>query len=153
MKRCLRDVWRHSGIILTEKEEREKIMPKLTKYSDHLGAWVSLLAALMENAADLPHLAIPRDQLQAYLDEAHGLTASQAAQAAAKQQTSRRLEDVVNLGSKLATSLRVAIKVVYGNRSEKLTEFRIQPFRGRTRAPETPPPVLPEAPVPEESAQ
>jgi hypothetical protein len=133
------------------KEEKEKIMPKLTKYSDHLGDWTSLLAALLENEVNLPHLAIPRDQLQAFLDEAHGLATSQAAQAAAKQETSRRLEEVVNLGSKLATSLRVALKVVYGNGSEKLTEFHIQPFRGRTRAATTPP-ISPEAPAPETSA-
>jgi hypothetical protein len=127
-------------------------MAKLTKYTDHLGDWASLLTALTENDGSLPHLVIPRDQLQAYLDEAQGLIASQAAQASAKQQTSRRLQDVVNLGSKMATSLRVAVKVVYGNRNEKLTEFHIQPFRGRNRAPETPP-VGPEAPAPEESFQ
>jgi hypothetical protein len=108
---CLRDVWRHSGVIRTEKEEGEKIMAKLTKYTDHFGDWASLLTALTENEGTLPHLVIPRDQLQAYLDEAHGLIASQAAQASAKQQTSRRLEDVVNLGSKMANSLRVAVKV------------------------------------------
>jgi len=127
-------------------------MPKLTTYSDHLGHWESLLAALTENEGTLPHLVIPRDQLQAYLLEARGLTASQAAQAAAKQQTSRRLEEVVNLGSKLATSLRVAVKVVYGSSNEKLTEFHIQPFRGRPR-PATTPPVGPEAPAPEESTR
>lgn len=124
-------------------------MPKLTTYSDHLGHWSSLLAALLENEGSLPHLTIPRDQLRAFLDEARGLLASQAAQAAAKQQTSRRLEEVVNLGSKVATSLRFGIKVVYGNRSEKLTEFHMQPFRGRTRSAATPP--GPEAPAPESS--
>ena len=126
-------------------------MPKRTKYSDHFGDWASLLAALTETEGSLQHLVIPRDQLQAFLDEAQGLTASQAAQAAAKQQTSRRLQDVVNLGSKLATSLRVAVKVVYGNQSEKLTEFHIQPFRGRTRKAATPP-IGPEAPAPETPA-
>lgn len=120
-------------------------MAKLTTYSDHLGHWASLLAAIVENEGNLPHLTIPRDQLQAFLDEARDLLAAQAAQAAAKQQASRRLEEVVNLGSKLATSLRVSIKVVYGNRSEKLTEFHMQPFRGRTRAATTPP--EPEAPA------
>jgi hypothetical protein len=132
------------------KEDEEKTMSKLTKYSDHFGDWTSLLAALLENEGNLQHLVIPRDQLQAYLIEAQGLTASQAVQAAAKQEISRRLEDVVSLGSKLAHSLRVAVKVVYGNRSEKLTEFHIQPFRGRTRAATTPP-VGPEAPAPETS--
>lgn len=125
-------------------------MPKLVKYSDHIGGWASLLAALLENEGDLPYLMIPRDQLQAYLDEARTLQATQAAQKAAKQQTSRRLQEVVDVGSKLATSLRVALKVHYGKRSEKLTEFHIQPFRGLTRTEATPP--GPEAPAPETSA-
>jgi hypothetical protein len=132
------------------REEEEKIMPKLTTYSDHLGHWTSLLAAIVENAGSLPHLTIPRDQLLAFLDEARDLLADQAARAAAKQQASRRLEEVVSLGSKLATSLRVSIKVVYGNRSEKLTEFHMRPFRGRTRTATTPP--GPKAPAPEASA-
>ena len=124
-------------------------MPKLTKYSDHLQDWSSLLAAILENEGTLAHLMVPRDQLQALLDEARGLTASQAAQMAAKQQTSRRIQEVVDVGSKLATSLRVAIKVHYGKRSEKLTEFHMQPFRGLTRTEATPP--GPEAPAPETS--
>ena len=125
-------------------------MNKLKTYSDHLEHWASLLGALTQNEGSLEHLVIPRDQLKAFLDEAHGLTHSQAAHAASKQQASRRLEDVVNLGSKLATSLRFAVKVQYGNRSEKLTEFHIQPFRRRTRA--AAPPVGPEAPAPDVSA-
>lgn len=124
-------------------------MPKITKYSEHLGVWALLLAALDDNEADLPYLTIPRDQLRAYLDEARDLRALQAAQMAAKQQTSRRLEELIDLGSKLATSLRVAVKVVYGNRSEKLTEFHMQPFRGRTRKATTP--VEMEASAPETS--
>lgn len=43
------------------------------------------------------------------------------------------------------------MKVVYGNGSEKLTEFHIQPFRGRARK-AAPPPIGPEAPAPESSA-
>jgi hypothetical protein len=125
-------------------------MTKLSKYSDHLNHWGALLAAITENEGNLPHLVIPRDLLQAYLSEALGLTQSQAAQAAAKQASSRRLEQVVNLGSKLATSLRFAVKSHYGYGSEKLTEFRIQPFRGRRAAPE--PPSGPEAPAPDDSA-
>jgi hypothetical protein len=126
-------------------------MPKLTKYSDHLGDWASLLAALLENEGNLSHLAVPREQLQSLLDEAKGLVTSQAAQAAAKQQSSHRLAEVVGLGSKLATSLRVALKVHYGTRNEKLTEFHIQPFRGRTETSATPP--GPEAPAPETSTE
>lgn len=125
-------------------------MPKLTKYSDHLQDWSSLLAAMLENEETLAYLLVPRDQLQSLLDEARGLTALQAAQAAAKQQTSRRIQELVDAGSKLATSLRVAIKVHYGKRSEKLTEFHMRPFRGLKRTEATPP--GPEAPAPETSA-
>ncbi|HEX7185186.1 MAG TPA: hypothetical protein VF756_25395 [Thermoanaerobaculia bacterium] len=42
-------------------------------------------------------------------------------------------------GRKLATFLRTGVKQHYGNRSEKLAEFDLQPFRGR-KSQATPPP-------------
>jgi hypothetical protein len=51
----------------------------------------------------------------------------------------------------MATVLRFSLKLFYGPRSEKLTEFGIQPFRGRTPAPELPPPPI-ESTAPADSA-
>ena len=41
-------------------------------------------------------------------------------------------------GRKLATYLRVGLKQNYGNRSEKLVEFGLQPLRIRHKAADTP---------------
>lgn len=121
-------------------------MPKLTRYSDYFTDWAALIQALEQNDESLPQLAISREKLGTFLDQARTLFNAQAAYAASRQDASRRLETLVNLGSKLATSLRFSIKEHYGNRSEKLVEFRIQPFRGRTRV------VLPLPPPPEVTA-
>jgi hypothetical protein len=43
----------------------------------------------------------------------------------------------------------ISVRQYYGKDSEKLIEFGLQPFRGRTRTPKpTPPPTGPEAPAP-----
>jgi hypothetical protein len=45
----------------------------------------------------------------------------------------------ISRGRKVATVLRFIIKERYGNRSEKLAELNLQPFRGRPKAPDLPP--------------
>jgi len=74
---------------------------------------------------------------------AQALTREQAAQTAAKQETSKKLQDVLNEAKLLATVLRFAVKEHFGRDSEKLVEFGLQPFRGRTRKPK------PETPAPD----
>jgi len=127
-------------------------MPKLTSYSDHLNDWATLIEALEQNDASLPQLAISREKLGTLLDQARTVFNEQAVHTAARQDASRRLETLVNLGSKLATFLRTGVKEHYGNRSEKLSEFRIQPFRGRTQAVTPPPPPPVEATAPRTAA-
>ena len=51
--------------------------------------------------------------------------------AASKQEASKRIEGLVVSGRRLAAVLKAKVKEHYGARSEKLTEFRLQPFRGR----------------------
>ena len=55
-----------------------------------------------------------------------------------------QLRTIIVEGERLATVLRRSLKSHYGIRSEKLTEFGIQPFRGRRRP--TPVPVDPGVP-------
>jgi hypothetical protein len=60
---------------------------------------------------------------------------------AGKQEASKQLNTFVTEGERLATVLQLAVKQHYGIRAEKLAEFGLQPFRGRTKAkpaPETP---------------
>jgi hypothetical protein len=79
----------------------------------------------------------------------HDLSQEQASLTARKQDITRRLQYETVEAHRLATVLLLGIKAHYGIDSEKLVEFGMQPFRGRTRKvqePETPP--LPEAPAP-----
>jgi hypothetical protein len=64
----------------------------------------------------------------------------QAALTAGKQDLTQQFRATLSNGLRLATILRKGLKQHYGIRSEKLAEFGLQPFRGRTkREPETPP--------------
>ncbi|HEX3129671.1 MAG TPA: hypothetical protein VH394_20200 [Thermoanaerobaculia bacterium] len=103
-------------------------------YAQIYGNWIGLAAGLEANEADLPHLDSPRQELTDLMAEAQNLLAQQAAQAAAKQETTKRLQELIDRGLKLATFLRVGVKQHYGTRSEKLVEFHLQPFRGRRSA-------------------
>jgi hypothetical protein len=61
------------------------------------------------------------------------ISTQQAAFAASKQGATQRLQALLTDGRKLATFLRSGIRQQYGNRSEKLVEFDLQPFRARSR--------------------
>ena len=70
----------------------------------------------------------------------------QGALTASKQEASKEQQTLLTEGQRLANALRAMVKEHYGIRSEKLAEFGLQPFRGRTKAkptPETPAPAPP----------
>lgn len=117
-------------------------MSRSTAYADFITEWDELLAALDQNSSELEHLEITREKLRYLLTEARRVSQVQALHTASKQEATRELDAVVSQGRKVATVLRVSVREHYGNRSEKLAEFRLQPFRGRpvARKP-TPPPV------------
>ena len=69
----------------------KKIKRGGTTYASKLGDWQSFLAPLASNAADLPHLEIPRAQLAALLAQAVELKNQQAGrQAGCHPSSSRR---------------------------------------------------------------
>lgn len=117
-------------------------MSKETTYAGKLGDWRRLLAALEANGAELGHIQGSRAKLEALWSEAVDINKDQAARTAAKQEASKRLRVLVTEGERLSTVLRFALKEHYGIRAEKLSEFGLQPFRGRARrakqAPEGP---------------
>ncbi|HJX26571.1 MAG TPA: hypothetical protein VJ885_01560 [Thermoanaerobaculia bacterium] len=94
-------------------------------------SWLRLLPALIANSADIPHLEAPRLRLESITAETGDLLTQQAALSASKQDVSRRLQALIAEGRQLAAFLRVGVKQRYGTRSEKLTAFHLQPFRGR----------------------
>jgi hypothetical protein len=126
-------------------------MSKETTYAGMLGYWQRFLAALIANP-DLAALEPWRTKLANLLAEGVELSQQQAAFAAGKQETSKRLQAVLAEGNRLATAIRKLVADQYGVQAEKLTEFGIQPFRGRTRtAKPDPVPETPESPIPSQT--
>jgi hypothetical protein len=111
-----------------------------------LGKLQKLSTALAANGGDLQHLQGSITQLATLLTQAQEAAKQQAAFMAGKQEASKQLNTFVTEGERLATVLQLAVKQHYGIRAEKLAEFGVQPFRGRTKAkaaPETPTPATP----------
>jgi hypothetical protein len=129
-------------------------MSDKTRYADHIKEWEDITASAAANASELPQLELLRVALEKLLQEARDLTKQQGALQAGKQESSQRLQTVMKEGKKLATVMRGGLKQHYGNRSEKLVEFGLQPFRGRqkktkpTETPDVPPPQSVESPQP-----
>lgn len=96
--------------------------------------WRRLNTSLLANIRDLPHLEAPRFRLEMLGDEALELVMEQRALAARRQEASKRLQELLVEGRRIADFLQTGIRVHYGPRSEKLTEFGLQPFRGRKPA-------------------
>ena len=118
---------------------------RITRQSDVIKKWQTLVSALADNIGDLEHLSTRFVKLQAILADSIQVLQEQAAARASKQEASRRLESLLSEGQKVATFLNVGVREHYGNRSEKLAEFRLQPLRGRRPAVKTdPPPPQPE---------
>ncbi|MFP5286692.1 MAG: hypothetical protein ACLGI9_13200 [Thermoanaerobaculia bacterium] len=108
-------------------------MAREPKYGVTFNGWERLMIRLEANAQDFPHLEAPRQKLAAMLAMAREVSAQQATLAAGKQEATRRLQTLLADGRKLATFLRNGVREHYGNRAERLVEFDLQPFRGRTR--------------------
>jgi hypothetical protein len=110
-----------------------------------LEEWEQLTAAYSANQPDLQHLEGQRAELESLLDQARSVSRQQESHTAGRQDMSRQLEAVLERGRKLATFLRVGAKERYGNRSEKLVEFGVQPLRTRRPPKSVQPPPGPES--------
>jgi hypothetical protein len=111
-------------------------------YAESLNGWQHRLQALAAGGDEVLHLQIKREKLQSIHDSAIIAMRDQNAAAAVKQEFSRRVEALVAEGNKVDTFLCIGLREQYGNRSEKLAEYDIQPFRGRRPAKVVPPPPV-----------
>ncbi|HEV2851345.1 MAG TPA: hypothetical protein VHC97_00925 [Thermoanaerobaculia bacterium] len=107
-------------------------MARTRQYLNRLNDWEQVGAAQEANAAELPHLEAPRTKLKALLEQARSLSMEQSTLTASKQEISKKLRQVIREGEALAGLLRTGARVHFGTTSEKLVEFGMQPFRGRT---------------------
>src|SRR5215203_931910 len=111
-------------------------------YAESMAGWQHRVQALAEGGDEVVHLQTKREKLQSIHDNTLLAMRDQAAGAAAKQEFSRRVEALIAEGNKVDTFLCVGLREQYGNRSEKLAEFHIQPLRTRHPAKViVPPPV------------
>jgi hypothetical protein len=123
-------------------------MAREPQYGVTINGWERLLASLEANSKDFPQLETYRAQLAAMLQTAREAASQQAAMAASKQEASQRLQSMLVEGRKMATFLRNGVRRQYGDKSEKLVEFGLKPFRSRPRVvaqvakpPASPPPA------------
>ncbi|HKI02071.1 MAG TPA: hypothetical protein VKK31_08830 [Thermoanaerobaculia bacterium] len=108
-------------------------MAREPQYGVTLNGWERLLISLEANATDFPQLEVYRALLASMLAQAKEASAQQAVMAASKQGATKRLKEMLGDGRKIATVLRTSVRQLYGNRSEKLVEFDLQPLRARIR--------------------
>jgi hypothetical protein len=120
-------------------------MANETTYKGKLGDWEQLTTMLAENSTELPHLEASRLKLEEFLKQGLDIAAKQAMLRADKQDASQQMKALISNGQRLTKLLRLAVKEHYGIRSEKLTAYGMQPFRGR-KAKAKPEPTEPPAP-------
>ncbi|HKI05511.1 MAG TPA: hypothetical protein VKK31_26250 [Thermoanaerobaculia bacterium] len=127
-------------------------MQNETTYSGILGELQRFQASMEAKIGEIPHLEPSRVHFGQILSRAQDLIRQQAAVTAEKQTLTQQLQVSLIDGQRLASMLRKGLQQHYGIRSEKLTEFGLQPFRGRKPrskpAPETPTPEPEPKPVP-----
>jgi hypothetical protein len=89
--------------------------------------------AVTANREELPHLEDPLVQIDGVLTDVKDLTAQQASLSASKQDISKRLAERMRDGERVMAFVDACVRQRYGNRSEKLVEFGLQPFRPQPR--------------------
>ena len=107
-------------------------MPRDT-FAALMGTGDHLLTTVQANSADLAHLEETRLQLAGSMDLARAVSVRQDTAKALVQQATRDLEKAMADTQELVTRLRNGVRTQYGLRSEKLTEFGMQPRRAPVR--------------------
>jgi hypothetical protein len=126
-------------------------MSRETTNAGKLGKLQRLSTALAANGGEIPQLEPSRVLFDALLAKTQEAAKQQSAFTASKQEASKQLKTLLTEGERMANVLQLAVKQHFGIRSEKLAEFGLQPFRGRSKAkptPETPDPAPPPAVTP-----
>jgi hypothetical protein len=109
-------------------------MARLRRYLNCLNGWEEVGAAVEAHSAELPHMEMVRPELAGMLEEARELVAKLNALTASKQETYKKLRQLLRSGDALVDVMRTAARQRFGPESEILVEFGVQPFRGRSRS-------------------
>ena len=104
-------------------------------YMNTVNGWDKMDTAVTANPDKVPELQGNVTALREKSQRARNLFAKQAALAAAKQEVTKELQQVIQEGNAHAKFIREGLKAYLGKDNEKLIEFGVQPFRGITRKP------------------
>ena len=115
-------------------------------YMNTVNGWDKVEVAV--TASGEPQLEVSLPVLRTKSQRVRLLYAQQASLTAAKQEITRELNQEIMDGNALVDFIRTGARAIYGKDSEKLVEFGIKPFRGKSRKKKSPTPPLPEAPAP-----
>lgn len=118
-------------------------------FSQKVTTWGMTNAAILANSADFGHIEADRVELAKIRDEVDALGHEQIALQAKLQQVTRDLEDRYRRGDAIHSRIRAAVKARYGYKSEKLTEFQLQPYRRPVRGAGTAEKKASQAPAPD----
>jgi hypothetical protein len=124
-------------------------MKRVPQYMHKVAGWEVTATGLAANQDQLQHLEGHRLQLQEGTVQFKTLNTQFNALMASKQDMCKEMQEVFRQMETLMIYLRAAVRQHYGKDSEKLIEFGLQPYRGRTPQPKAP---LPEAPKPADPA-
>ena len=119
-------------------------MAETRLYMNAVNGWDRVDAAVTARAEEVPQLEVNLPALRGKSQRVRALFAQQASLTAAKQEVTRELNQLILEGNALVDFIKTGARAHYGKDSERLIEFGIIPFRGKSqkaalkrRAPET----------------
>jgi hypothetical protein len=118
------------------REKKGTVMAQVRRYMNLINGWEQVLAA----SEGLTHLEASRTKLQGLIEQARSQSTQQGSHTASRQQATKDLKQTLRNGQIVVDLLRTGAKDHYGPDNERLVEFGMQPFRGRTRTAPTPEP-------------
>ncbi len=124
-------------------------MARETQKKAILGDLEGLSETMELNKDLLPQLEPFRLKLDGIVAQTKEAGRQQAAMKASKQDLSKQVRQLLAEGQRAADVIRTAVRDHFGPDAEKISEFGLQPFRGRKvkAAPEKPIPTTPAEPT------
>ena len=114
--------------------QRGELQIPRERYSTTVLGLRILRDGLEHNAADFAHVEKHLRKLGEMTERAEALVAQRNALEAQQQKVTRELQTLLDEVRRLASFMRAAARVTYGNGSEKLVELGMRPSRHRSRA-------------------
>jgi hypothetical protein len=111
------------------------------QYMNTVNGWDRVDSAVTAKAEEAPELVISLPALREKAQRVRFLFAQQASLTAAKQESTRELNQLIKEGNALVDFIKTGARARYGKESEKVIEFGVKPFRSRSRKAAAKPPV------------